>query len=107
MDKLTSEIRKKGLSMPQFCDKILGVDYKAFRARVRQQRLRLSEIKLIIIYTNISFEDLFMTDDDGKGSEPRPVAEPVRKEDNADPQIPPPDEPPKTPPNNGGYIESY
>lgn len=60
MDSLSKIIRKFGLSMPEFCDKILNTDYKAFRARVRKDRLRLSEIKLIIIYTKRTFEQLFM-----------------------------------------------
>lgn len=62
MDALSKEIRKKGLTMKQFCEKVLNCEYKAFRARVRQNRLRLSEIKQIIIYTNLTFEQLFGVD---------------------------------------------
>jgi hypothetical protein len=59
MDKITSEIRKKGLTMQQFCDKFFKSDYKAFRYRVRTQSLRLSEIRQIITFTNLTFEQLF------------------------------------------------
>ena len=94
MDKLTSEIRKKGLSMPQFCASVLGVEYKSFRARIREQRLRLSEIKLIIIYTNMTFEQLFMD---------APLTN-ANSEELAEPTPPPVQE---AKPNNSGYIESY
>ena len=89
--------------MPQFCNKILGVEYKAFRSRIRQGRLRLSEIKLILIYTNVSFEELFLLED-------VPTAESPETPESQEPQEPTPEKPPKqeppVPPIDD-YIDSY
>lgn len=62
MDKLTSKIKaKEGLTIKQFCTKILDTDYKAFRYRMRVEKLSLTEIRLILIYTGLTFEDIFTT----------------------------------------------
>lgn len=63
MDKITAVIRKKGLNIVEFCTTILNTDYKAFRARIREDRLRLSEIRLILRWTNLTFEQLFQDED--------------------------------------------
>ena len=58
--KLKTIIRKKtGLTIPQFCEKKLNVEYKAFMARLYQRKLYPSEVLLIVIETGASVERLF------------------------------------------------
>lgn len=61
MRKPINAIREAtGMTIDEFCERILLTNYKSFSYRLRVGRLYQSEIKRIIEHTNMTFEELFM-----------------------------------------------
>jgi hypothetical protein len=59
MNNVAKAIKKTGLSVREFCEKELNVKYKAFVARVNQNRLYPAEIFYIVWRTKTSVQEMF------------------------------------------------
>lgn len=63
MNKLARSIKKAtGLKISEFCQQELHVDYKAFIARLKKNRLYPAEIFYIVWRTKLSIRELFDKD---------------------------------------------
>lgn len=85
-NKVISRIKNiTGLNANQFCDKYLSIPASTFYHQIRENALRLSEIKIIIAVTGTTFEELFLgrepmiivdQEEPGEKPEPKIIAKP-------------------------------
>ena len=54
---------KTNQNIEDFCEKILKTTYKSFYWRLRNGSLKLTEYKMIILATGLTFEQIFMVDE--------------------------------------------